>query len=132
MNNELKGFGTVRGRTGLVVDSLLLYVTGGLAYARTEHTVALSIPVLGISETFSSDKTRLGWTAGFGTEWQFAPNWSLKSEVLYARFQTEETSFSCTVLCVPARTVRFEHDNSAWVTRLGVNYRFGGGTFGMY
>ncbi len=69
----------------------MLYVTGGLAYAKTERSVDLNIPILGISETFSSDKSRLGWTAGFGTEWQFASNWSLKSEVLYARFQTEES-----------------------------------------
>ena len=27
-------FGAVRGRTGLVVDDLLLYVTGGVAYAK--------------------------------------------------------------------------------------------------
>ncbi len=69
----------------------------------------------------------MGWTAGFGTEWQFAPNWSFKSEVLYARFQTEESTFTCTILCAPARAVRFEHESSAWVARVGVNYRFGGG-----
>ena len=27
-------FGAVRGRAGLVVDDLLLYVTGGVAYAK--------------------------------------------------------------------------------------------------
>ena len=58
------------------------------------------VPGVG-SAAFSSDKTRLGWTAGFGSEWQFAPSWSLKSEVLYARFQTEETSFNCTIVCGP-------------------------------
>ena len=114
------------------MDNLLLYVTGGLAYAKNDRSVALSIPVLGISEAFSSDKTRLGWTAGFGSEWQFAPSWSLKSEVLYARFQTEETSFNCTIVCAPARPVRFENESSAWVTRIGVNYRFGGNAYGAY
>jgi len=131
-SSHLKSFGSIRARTGVVVDNLMLYVTGGLAYAKTERSVDLNIPLLGISEGFSSDKTRLGWTAGFGTEWQFASNWSLKSEVLYARFQTEETAFTCSILCAPARGVRFEHDSSAWVTRIGVNYRFGGGTYGAY
>ena len=65
---------------------------GGLAYGNNERSVGLTTPVLGISEPFSSDKTRWGWTAGLGTEWQFASNWSLKSEVLYARFGTEEAS----------------------------------------
>ena len=107
VTSELKNFGTIRARTGVVVDNLMLYVTGGLAYGKTERSVALNIPILGISEGFSSDKTRWGWTAGFGSEWQFAPSWSLKSEVLYARFQTEESAFTCSLLCAPARGVRF-------------------------
>jgi hypothetical protein len=32
--------------------------------------------------------------------------------MLYARFQTEESTFFCTILCVPPRTVRFEHESS--------------------
>jgi outer membrane immunogenic protein len=124
---SLQSFGTVRARTGVIVDNLLLYVTGGFAYANTERTVNLNIPALGISESFSDEKTRWGWTMGFGTEWQFAPNWSFKSEVLYARFETEEATRTCTLLCggVPT-SLRFEHDSSAWVTRIGINYKFGG------
>ena len=130
---SLQSFGTVRARTGVIVDNVLLYVTGGLAYANTERTVEVSIPFLGISEAFSDEKTRWGWTMGFGTEWQFAPNWSFKSEVLYARFETAERTHTCVVLCGGVPTpFRFEHDSSAWVTRIGVNYRFGGGTFGAY
>ena len=108
-------------------------MTGGLAYANTERTVEVSIPFLGISEAFSDEKTRWGSTMGFGTEWQFAPDWSFKSEVLYARFETAERTHTCVVLCGGVPTpFRFEHDSSAWVTRIGVNYRFGGGTFGAY
>ncbi len=33
VSNNLQSFGTVRARTGVVVDNLMLYVTGGLAYA---------------------------------------------------------------------------------------------------
>ena len=128
MSNSLQSFGTIRTRAGVVVDNLLLYVTGGLAYANTERSVALNIPVLGISEAFSTDKTRWGWTMGIGTEYQFGfnSNWSFKSEVLYARFQTEENTFTCAIVCVPPRTARFEHESSAWVTRIGINYKFGG------
>ena len=79
---------------------------------------------------FSDEKTRWGWTVGFGTEWSFAPNWSFKSEVLYARFEKEENTLTCRILCNPDRAVRFEHESSAWVTRVGINYRFGGGTYG--
>jgi outer membrane immunogenic protein len=131
---SLESFGTVRARTGVIVDNLLLYVTGGLAYANTERTVALTFapPLNGLNQgPFTDEKTRWGWTMGFGTEWQFASNWSFKSEVLYARFETEESTRTCGVLlCGVPTPVRFEHDSSAWVTRFGINYRFGGGTYG--
>ena len=42
VHSSLKNFGTIRGRTGVVVDNLLLYVTGGLAFARTERSIELS------------------------------------------------------------------------------------------
>ena len=123
-SSSLESFGTLRARTGVIVDNLLLYVTGGLAYANTERSVALFTQNIAVGP-FTDEQTRWGWTMGFGTEWQFAPNWSFKSEVLYARFETEETTRICT-LCVPDRSFRFEHESSAWVTRLGINYRFGG------
>jgi opacity protein-like surface antigen len=99
-------------------------VTGGFAYANTERSVALTFPTAPQLNQgpFSDDKTRWGWTAGFGTD----PNWSLKSEVLYARFETEENTFTCRLLCNPDRAC------SAWVTRIGLNYRFGGGYGGTY
>jgi outer membrane immunogenic protein len=131
-SSSLQGFGTVRARSGVIVDNLLLYVTGGLAYANTEQSVALTVadfPQFN-QGPFSDEKTRWGWTAGFGTEYSFAPNWSFKGEVLYARFETEEIGLTCTLLCDPNRQVRFEHESSAWVTRVGINYRFGGGWFG--
>jgi len=31
----------------------------------------------------SFSNTRVGWTAGGGIEWLFAPNWSVKAEYLY-------------------------------------------------
>ena len=129
---SLESFGTIRARTGVIVDNLLLYVTGGFAYANTERTVALTFAgAPGLNQgPFTDEKTRWGWTMGFGTEWQFLPNWSFKSEVLYARFETEESTRTCGVLvCGVPTSVRFEHDSSAWVSRIGVNYRFGGGRY---
>ena len=106
VSHKLQGFGTVRARTGVVVDNLMMFVTGGLAYAFTERSVAVSLPGFG-TETFSSEKSRLGWTLGVGTEWQFAPSWSFKSEVLFARFQREDSTFTCTINCGGSR-----HDSS--------------------
>jgi outer membrane immunogenic protein len=130
VQSKLKGFGTLRARTGVVVDNLLLYVTGGLAYGtfdRTYSQVDLNTPG---TETFASRKSKWGWTAGFGTEWAIWGNWSIQSEVLYARFERDETSFLCTaaITCgAPGEVKRFEHQDSVWTTRIGINYRFGGG-----
>ena len=126
VSSSLQSFGTLRARSGVIVDNLLLYVTGGLAYANTERSVALAFPTAPQFNhgPFSDEKTRWGWTMGFGTEWSFATNWSLKSEVFYARFETEETAFICRLICEPNRPVRFEHESEAWVTRIGINYRF--------
>ena len=44
VSSSLQSFGTLRARTGVVVDNLLLYVTSGLAFANTERSVALTVP----------------------------------------------------------------------------------------
>jgi hypothetical protein len=66
----MRWFGTVRARTGVVLDNVLLYVTGGLAYARfnRDFTVLENGPPP-VSAVFSSSRTRWGWTAGVGSEW---------------------------------------------------------------
>jgi opacity protein-like surface antigen len=62
---------------------------------------------------------------GVGVETMLWSRWSLKSEVLYMQFQ--EKSFSGTGV-VPAgvtpSTFSFKHDDSLWVSRLALNYRF--------
>jgi outer membrane immunogenic protein len=132
VQSKMRWFGTVRARTGIVVDNLLLYVTGGLAYAqfKRSHTIVETGPPL-VSATFSSSDTRWGWAAGFGTEWAWSGNWSIKSEVLYMRFVEKDTSHTgVTINAVnfgtPGQSYRFGHQDEAWVTRIGLNYRFGG------
>jgi outer membrane immunogenic protein len=75
----VKWFGTVRGRIGVAFDRSLLYATGGLAYG---NLFAQITP----DPTFTGGETKAGWTAGFGWEWAFAPNWSVKAEYLYVDF----------------------------------------------
>jgi len=119
----LRWFGTTRIRTGVVVDNLLLYVTSGLAYANFKRDALFFDDNGPLQETFSSNRTRFGWTAGVGTEWAINANWSLKSEVLYARFEKEQETFLSPFF---AANVRFDRQDSVWVSRIGLNYRFGG------
>jgi outer membrane immunogenic protein len=85
--------GTVRGRLGyLVTPTLLAYATGGLAYGGVTaragafqvwsgNFLAPSLQTSGAAGRFSD--TLVGWTAGGGFEWMFAPQVSLKGEYLY-------------------------------------------------
>ncbi len=63
-------FGTLRTRTGVVVDNLLLYVTGGLAWANFDRNHIYTNGFAPISQqVFDSSRTRLGFVVGAGTEW---------------------------------------------------------------
>ncbi len=76
---KIDNLGTVRLRAGYLVDNSLLYATGGLAYARIRYGESGA----GI-DAFSTKYYNLGWTAGAGFEYSFAPRWSAKLEYLYA------------------------------------------------
>jgi outer membrane immunogenic protein len=131
-NIHNRWFGTVRARTGVVVDNLLLYVTGGLAYARFNRDFTYSSVVAGVRnfETFSSSATRLGWVIGAGTEWSINQNWSLVSEFMYMGFEKDNQTYACanaagTCGGLGAGTpFRYEYQDSIWVSRIGLNYRF--------
>jgi outer membrane immunogenic protein len=122
--DDLNWWGSVRARAGVVVDNLLLYGTAGIAYASIDHTFTVTDPG-GVPpvESFSNSDTRWGLVAGLGAEWALNANWSVKAEGLYVRFEEANTSgFSPN----GPQTVNFDNNDSMWVARLGVNYRFGG------
>jgi outer membrane immunogenic protein len=127
-SSRMRWFGTVRARSGVIVDNLLLYVTGGLAYAEFKRSFAYfeNGPItLGV---FNQNNTKWGWTAGVGTEWAFAPNWSLKSEVLYMQFQKSTVNaLGDGIIGSAGFPYRLESQDQAWVSRVGVNYRFSPG-----
>lgn len=82
MNNatpaHIDYLGTVRARLGYTWDRVMIYGTGGLAYARGA--------VAGVHDSDT------GWAAGAGIEWAFAPNWSAKVEYVYADIDAFEAS----------------------------------------
>src|SRR6202050_100267 len=78
---------TVRGRAGWAIDRVLLYGTGGAAFAPVQA---------GFNGGPFQSTTQVGWTAGAGLEFAFAPNWTAKAEYLYA----DLGSVTCNVNCV--------------------------------
>ncbi|MGH6801633.1 MAG: outer membrane protein, partial [Methylocella sp.] len=86
-NKRINYLGTVRGRVGfLMTPTLLIYGDGGLAYGGVEAATGIgqtNLPFGGFGSFGNISNSRVGWTAGGGLEWLFAPNWSAKVEYLY-------------------------------------------------
>ena len=79
---------TARGRVGYAAGPWLAYATGGLAFAGERF---LNSPANGTDEKILN--TRLGWAAGGGLEYAFAPHWSARLEYLYSRFERADIRF---------------------------------------
>ncbi len=79
---------TARGRVGYAAGPWLAYATGGLAWAGERF---LNSPANGTDEKVLN--TRLGWAAGGGLEYGFAPHWSARLEYLYSRFERADIRF---------------------------------------
>jgi outer membrane immunogenic protein len=134
LSSEMRWFGTARARTGVVVSDLFLYATGGLAFAQFDrnHFYRQGFAPFATAG-FSSDNTRIGFVVGAGAEWALGSNWSINTELLYMGFEKDKTTFNCPTVafCGGAGNVglpfRFEYNDSAWLGRVGLNYRFGGG-----
>jgi outer membrane immunogenic protein len=115
---------TLRGRIGYAWNRLLIYGTGGAAFAN--EGILLCDPIA--AGCASQSKIVTGWTAGVGAEYIFRDNWSVKFEYLHADFGTQFYSRTFTPALFldgssffAARNVTLTND----IVRAGVNYRFG-------
>ena len=86
---QLDYVGTVRGRLGYASGHWLLYATGGLAYAGERF---VNTPPIGNEEKHLN--VRVGWAAGAGVEYAFAPHWTARLEYLYNRFENANVRFA--------------------------------------
>jgi outer membrane immunogenic protein len=70
--------GTFRGRLGYAFDRVLLYATGGGAFANIQASLN-SLPW--------ASSTELGWSSGVGVEVAMTDNWTAKAEYLAVGFE---------------------------------------------
>jgi outer membrane immunogenic protein len=129
VRSNIDGFGTLRTRAGVVVDSLLLYVTGGLAFADIDRRATLFDERPGIPdrvETFSFSDTRLGLAAGVGAEWAVTDHISIKSETLWLRFDEDSQTRLCNIGTCNNNNEpkRFDLQDDVFTARIGLNFRF--------
>jgi outer membrane immunogenic protein len=131
--DKVTALGTLRARLGYAVDNFLPYVTGGLAIGRTKHSLGCDPALVsaGIgscasdpSRVFSTSesKTSTGYAVGFGGEYAFSSNWTLKAEYLY----TDLGKNSVTLIDphFPSSINERKFETKFSTVRLGVNYRF--------
>ena len=80
--------GSIRARLGVAFDRVLIYGTGGAAFAGIKNnytdTGGNATDIIGITEGIS--KTRSGWTVGGGLEYAVPNNWSIRAEYRYSDF----------------------------------------------
>jgi outer membrane immunogenic protein len=122
--NHSTGFlGTVRGRAGLGFDRFLVYGTGGLAFGSTNLPTSAVATVGGIPGFFGTNNVnnmRVGYAAGAGVEYAFAPNWSLKVEYLFTDLGRNNRTYLLGT--GPGFTVTNREQNH--IVRAGLNYKF--------
>ncbi len=77
--------GSLRARIGVAFDQILIYGTGGAAFAGFDdnYRTVFGTPFF-VDEQDS--KTRTGWTVGGGIDYAVTPNWSIGVEYRYSDF----------------------------------------------
>lgn len=128
---------TIRGRIGfLATPSWLIYATGGAAIAEVKGDFSFTDTFAAATESGAIRDTKVGWTAGFGSEYAVGNGWSLKAEYLYVDLgRSSVTSNNLTInapLLTSAQTFTHSVDLKSNIVRVGVNYKFGGPVVARY
>lgn len=129
---------TIRGRIGfLAAPTWLLYATGGAAIAEVKGNFNFTDTFSAATESAAIRDTRVGWTAGVGTEYAFGGGWSLKAEYLHVDLgrstatSTNLVGFAGTTP-YPSNVYTHSVDLKSNIVRVGVNYKFGGPVAARY
>lgn len=138
-NLNARWLATTRARLGATFNnqnSVLLYVTGGAAFTAMSYSQTFSISSTNVADysvsqsqgTSSARYTKIGWTAGAGTEWILSSAWTARVEYLYVQFRGQNmTTEVCSAGLGCAQTLFGSTDPlRVQIARFGANYRFGG------
>jgi outer membrane immunogenic protein len=110
---ELPVQGSIRARLGVAFDRVLIYATGGAAFAGFQTTIS----GFGVDQ---SSQTRAGWTVGGGLEYAVTGNWSIRAEYRYTDFGTFSQSTPFTF----GFGTWVNHHETENAVRAGFSYKF--------
>lgn len=121
---------SLRLRTGLALDRVLLFTTGGLAIADVQHRTGCEPSntwCTPAENTGNLGKVRFGWTVGGGAEWLINNKWSLRTEYRYSDFGKlkADTSEFWTRLDGNPRNYTDSLTTKSQTVRIGLTYHYG-------
>jgi outer membrane immunogenic protein len=112
---RMEWFGTTRARFGYAADRVLIYGTGGVAYAVVKtngNTGALTI--------INDSPVKIGWAAGGGVEVMLDRNWTLKGEYLHLDLGVSKDDY----VTAGGVTASLQQKITDEIVRVGVSYLF--------
>ena len=124
-SSDVDFFGTARLRAGWAFDRLLVYGTGGLAWADVDYSVA-ALDAGGNHVNITSNDVEFGYAVGGGAEFAINEAWSVKAEYQFIGLGSEDLTGKVrdaggALNGVTANTVMTP---SFHTVRVGVNWQF--------
>jgi outer membrane immunogenic protein len=115
--------GSIRGRLGVAFDRILIYGTGGAAFAEVKNDYTDTFGTFtGLAGTLEGiSKTRSGWTVGGGFAYAITNNWSIGAEYRYSDFG-RYNDFAFGSIVTPAPIAR--HHLTENQVQAEVSYKF--------
>ncbi len=88
MTRELDHMAAIRARGGFAFANMLVYATGGYAWAEVDHSFTTSNGVNTFTESDEGDAE--GYQYGAGVEWAIAPRWRVGAEYLRTNLEDDD------------------------------------------
>lgn len=88
MTRELDHMAAIRARGGYAFSNMLVYATGGYAWAEVDHSFTTSNGVNTFTESEEGDAQ--GYQYGLGAEWAIAPRWRVGAEYLRTNLEDDD------------------------------------------
>lgn len=126
VSDRIRDLGSVRGRAGFLIASVLLYGTGGVAWTDQNYSGFLQANGPTVIAPYSLSSTKTGWVAGAGVETMFSGHWLLRAEWLHYNFNGATVAVACAQIGCPGTGFINYGKTDVDTVRVGVSYLFGG------
>jgi outer membrane immunogenic protein len=122
---QIKWFGTARGRVGYTNNDWLLYVTAGGAWGEVDATTAINVPMSVGALSNTTSITKSGGVFGGGVEVHLGGQWTAKAEYLYMDLGNINDTLGITGLGLggPAAALTTNSKIQDNIVRAGLNFK---------